>query len=171
LCFLAAILALIGLMIVIGWLLPRGHTATRAAHFSASPEMVWDAITDFARFPAWRHNIARVETLPERDGHSRWVEHDAHNAISYEAVERVPPTGGTPGKMVTRIGPNLPFGGTWTFELVPAGSGTELRITERGEIYNPIFRFVSLFMSQTKTIENYLQALGHKFGETPAITP
>src|SRR5882762_5886859 len=143
---LAAILALIALAVAIGWLLPRGHIATRAARFSASPAMVWDAITDFARFPTWRHNIARVESLPERDSHSRWVEHDAHNAIPYEAIERVPPTGGTPGKLVTRIGPHLPFGGTWTFELVPAGSGTELRVTERGEIYNPIFHFVSLFM-------------------------
>jgi hypothetical protein len=39
-------------------------------------------------------------------------------------------------------------------------AGSELRITEEGEVYNPIFRFVSRFiMGHTATIDSYLSAV------------
>jgi hypothetical protein len=65
----------------------------------------------------------------------------------------------------------LPFGGTWTFEVTPIGDGgSVVRITEDGEVYNPVFRFVSrYFMGYTATIDSYLKALGAKFGETPML--
>jgi len=40
----------------------------------------------------------------------------------------------------------LPFGGTWRYELAPRGNQTSLTITERGEVYNPFFRFMSRFV-------------------------
>ena len=56
--------------------------------------------------------------------------------------------------------PGQPFGGTWTYALTPNGTGTSLTITEDGEVYNPIFRFMShFFFSQTATIDAYLAAL------------
>jgi hypothetical protein len=66
-----------------------------------------------------------------------------------------------PSRLVTRIAdPALPFGGTWTFELMPKDGGTALTITEDGEVYNPIFRFMSkVFFSQTATMEAYLTSL------------
>ena len=73
---------------------------------------------------------------------------------------------------MTRIAdPNLPFGGTWTYELTPQADGsTMLRITENGEIRNIFFRFVSRFlMGYTKTMEDYLNALGQKFGEKTTV--
>jgi hypothetical protein len=49
--------------------------------------------------------------------------------------------------VVTRIaGEKLPFGGTWTYRIAPAGGASELTITEDGEVYNPIFRFMSRFV-------------------------
>ena len=55
-------------------------------------------------------------------------------------------------------------------DLAADGEGTLLTITERGEVYNPIFRFVSKFlMGQTKSMDEYLRALGRKFGEE--VTP
>jgi hypothetical protein len=73
--------------------------------------------------------------------------------------------------MVTRIAdPEQPFGGTWTFELAPADGGTRLTITERGEVYNPIFRALGRFVfGHTATIDQYLRALGAAFGD--ALTP
>ena len=41
------------------------------------------------------------------------------------------------------------FGGTWTFEVVPMPSGSRLTITERGEIYNVIFRTLSRLRVRT----------------------
>ena len=82
-------------------------------------------------------------------------------AITYERVESVPPR-----RMVTRIDPGLPFGGTWTYHLVPEAEGTALTITEDGEVYNPVFRFVSRFvMGHTATIDTYLKYLKIKLGE------
>ena len=48
-----------------------------------------------------------------------------------------------PRRLVTRIEatPGTPFGGTWTFEITPDGTGSRVTVTERGWIANPIFRF------------------------------
>ncbi len=47
-----------------------------------------------------------------------------------------------------------------------AGATTQVRITENGEVFNPIFRFVSRFViGQHRSIENYLHALADATGE------
>jgi hypothetical protein len=62
--------------------------------------------------------------------------------------------------------PNLPYSGSWTFVLTPASNGTDVRITEDGEVYNPIFRFVTRFiMGETATIDAYLRAMGKATGQ------
>ena len=62
--------------------------------------------------------------------------------------------------------PKLPFGGTWTYEVQPDVTGSAVTITEDGEVYNPIFRFVSKFiMGHKATMNGYLRALGKKFGQ------
>ena len=54
----------------------------------------------------------------------------------------------SPSLLVGRIAdPSLPFGGTWTYRIsAAAGGGSEVTITEDGEIYNPIFRFMARFV-------------------------
>jgi hypothetical protein len=43
-------------------------------------------------------------------------------------------------------------------------SGTELTITENGEVYNPLFRFVSRFiMGHAATIEKYQRDVAAHF--------
>ena len=43
--------------------------------------------------------------------------------------------------------------------------GSVVTITERGSVYNPVFRFVSRFiLGHTATMETYLRSLGHRFG-------
>ena len=61
-------------------------------------------------------------------------------------------------ELVTRIADTgLAFGGSWTFALQPAASGTRLSITENGEVYNPLFRVMSRFVfGHTATIDRYL---------------
>jgi len=45
-------------------------------------------------------------------------------------------------------------------------------ITERGEVYHPIFRVLSrFFFSPTASIERYLTALGEKLGERTTPEP
>jgi hypothetical protein len=57
---------------------------------------------------------------------------------------------------------------TWTFAIEPAGneSRTMVTITEDGEAYNPVFRFVSRFvLGQAHTIDAYLKAMASTAGE------
>jgi uncharacterized protein YndB with AHSA1/START domain len=81
-----------------------------------------------------------------------------------------------PRRLVTRIDspPDGPFGGTWTYDITPVDSGTKFTVTERGWIGNPLFRFMSRFIfGYYGTQENYVRALGKRFGEevAPARLP
>lgn len=66
-----------------------------------------------------------------------------------------------PSLLVTRVDPsNKSFGGTWTFRIAPAAGGSELTITEDGEVYNVIFRFMSRFvLGHHATMDAYLKNL------------
>jgi uncharacterized protein YndB with AHSA1/START domain len=154
------------LIIVIGWLLPKDHVASRAARYHQSPETVWRAITDMDAMPSWREGLQSVKHLPDRGGLPAHIEVTATGEIPMETVEMIPPR-----KLVGRIAdPQLPFGGTWTFEITPESDGVTLRITERGWVSNPLFRFLSRFVfGYTGEIEKYLRSLARKFAETPQI--
>ncbi len=171
-----SLVTIVALVAMIGAMLPKGHVATRAAKFRETPDTVWSAITTVQDYPKWRPGLQSVEQLSTTAGHAVWLERTGTgwnaDEIPYQVVESVAPAGTAPGKLVAKIAdPKLPFGGSWTYEVGSADGGTVLRITERGEVYNPIFRFVSkFFMSQTKTMDDYLNALGKKFGETVQIS-
>lgn len=162
----AVLVAVIVLVVSIGYMLPQNHVASLSARYAAKPEAIWSALTDVPNFPQWRPGVVRVEALPDENGQRGWREHQKHDAVSYRVVEADPPR-----KLVAGIADKgLPYGGTWTYVLSPDGPGTRLTITERGEVYNPIFRFVSRFiLGYTGTIDGVLRALGTKLGET--ITP
>ena len=147
---------------VIGASLPKEHVASRKARFGQSPETVWAAITNVDGFTAWRKDVKSVKRLPDEDGKAGWVETMDMGEIPLRVEESTPPR-----RLVTRIAdPNLPFGGTWTFEIAPEGNGATLRITESGEVRPALFRFMARYIfGHTATVEAYLKALGAKFGE------
>jgi uncharacterized protein YndB with AHSA1/START domain len=152
-----ALLCLVGVPLLVGYLLPVAHTATRRGHIKASPDTLWRLMTDHLGSAAWRPDVKRVELLPDEGGHARWQEIDQRGqGITFKQVEADPPR-----RLVQRIADSgLPFGGTWTYEITPEGEGSIVTITEQGEIYNPLFRFISKFiLGHGATIERYLQAL------------
>jgi hypothetical protein len=163
---LFALLILVG--VTIGAFLPQQHVSTCAARFRQPPDALWQVITDYAKFPAWRKDVTRVEMLPPVDGKPSWREFDNHGgSIPYQVMVMVPPRA-----LVVRIAdPKLPFGGTWTYEISAVKDGSSLlRITEAGEIYNPIFRVAARFvLGYSRTQQEYLQALGAKFGQDVPI--
>ena len=139
---LSSLAAFVAIVAVVGLLLPRDHVETRSATLPASPDVAFATIADVGAYATWRPSLSAVEVLPPIDGRVRWVEVSGGDRIAMEQVERQPPH-----RLVTRIAdPDLPFGGTWTFELAPDGGGTRLTITERGVIRNPIFRAVARFV-------------------------
>lgn len=154
---IAALLAIC--LVVYGWgsSLPVAHTASRSARFDTPPDTVWRVITDVAAYPSWRSDVKSVELLPAAAGSLAWRETSGRDMVSYAADEMR-----APARFVARITDrSLPYGGRWVYELAPAGNGTRLMTTEEGEVYNPIFRFMSRYVfGQTATIEKYLAALG-----------
>jgi uncharacterized protein YndB with AHSA1/START domain len=166
---LVALLVLIILVLVaIGAFLPQQHVSTCAARFHQPPDAIWQAITEYSNFPTWRKDVTRVEMLPPVNEKPSWREYDNHGgSIPYQVMVMVPPRA-----LVVRIAdPKLPFGGTWTYEISTMKDGSSLlRITEAGEIYNPIFRVAARYvLGYSRTQEQYLQELGAKFGQTVTI--
>ncbi len=163
---LALIVGLILVVVVVGMLLPKAHVASRKARFDQPPQVVWEAITDFAGQVSWRSGLSEVERLPDREGNAVWRETSKRTG----PLTMMLTTSDPPERLVTQIVDNKSFGGTWTYEIMPTYSGCELTITERGEIYNPIFRVFARFVfGYNATMETYLKQLGTKFGE--AIEP
>jgi uncharacterized protein YndB with AHSA1/START domain len=174
-------------------MLPQNHVATRMVRVRQTPEQVFAIISDVEKVPTWRADVTRVEILPSDNGHMMFREHGS-DAVTYRVETSEPPR-----RRVVRIADaNLPYGGTWTYEVTPAAPAvtaspvtpaapansaradadaaplTQITITERGEVYNPIFRFMSRFVfSHHATIDAYLTALGKKLGEsvTPETVP
>lgn len=163
---LYVVLALVGVVAVagiVGLMLPKGHEAWRVMTYRATPDKVFAVVSDFAKYPQWRTGVTKVDVQPGDGRNGALVtEHGEHGPIPYR-IELLQ----APSKLVMRIAdPNLSFGGTWTFEVTPNDSGSDLVITENGEVYNPFFRVMSkLFFSPTDTIDTYLADLKKRLGE------
>lgn len=142
-------------MFITGSTIPTKHTATSTMVFNASQEEVWRVLSDFNSWPSWRSDLKEI-----RDGNNTFTEVSTDGeAIEYRVDDFTPPE-----RLVTTIiTPDLPFGGSWTYELTPTETGCSLTITENGEVYNPMFRFVSKYMiGHTSTMEQYLNDLKKK---------
>jgi hypothetical protein len=132
----AVVITVLMFLALVGTFLPVSHEASRSAEFDKPPELVWSLIADPDNYRSW------------------WDGADVKVAI----VESVPPS-----RLVTKIVDETQFGGTWTFEVTPTPTGSRMTITERGEIYNVVFRALAKFVfGYTSTIESCLQAAQKK---------
>src|SRR5580698_1146941 len=115
--------------IFMGSRLPVEHTASVSEVVPASQQKVWGLITDPAAMPRWRTGLKAVTMLPPENGAQCWAETQSSMTMTLCADVREEPT-----RQVVRIAdPKLPFGGTWTYVLEPAGeNATKVTITENG---------------------------------------
>ena len=153
---------IVGVVLIIGALLPKNHVVSRQVILHRSPDETYRTVRDFSAAPSWRPDVERVEMIATADNHVQFREHAKHGAITYDLINDQPGK-----KMVTRIADlNLGYSGSWTFTFTKEVAGTRVQITEAGEVSNILFRFMSRFVfGQSTTIEKYLVALGKKFGE------
>ena len=115
----------------LGAWLPAAHVATRSKRLAARPETVWGLINDPIATKGWGGNV-KTEVVEQDE----------------------------PRLLVTKIVGESAYGGTWTFEIAPEGhDASTLTITERGEVYNPLFRTVMRAMGPTRGIDAYLAKL------------
>jgi uncharacterized protein YndB with AHSA1/START domain len=159
---IGGVAAVVLVVTVAGYALPQNHVASREALIPASPASLFQTILDVAKHPEWRSDVTRVEVLAQDP--LKWREYAGGDVITFEVVENRPPE-----RLRVRIADHdLPFGGTWTYELAPEASATRLRITEHGEVYNPIFRLVSRFVfGHTATIDRFIEGLQARVSRAP----
>jgi hypothetical protein len=154
---------LVTVVVVIGFLLPKRHVATRSAVIQATPEQLFTLISGSQE---WRTEVKSCELI-EKDGkHFQRETSRRGETVLYELEGSRPPLA-----IERRIASeHLPYGGKWSFTLEPVDGGTKVRITEDGEVYNPVFRFVSRFvMGHTAMLDAYLKALGKVVGQDVRI--
>jgi hypothetical protein len=167
LSFVGVLVLLVAVVVVIGMLLPKRHVASRSAVIQATPERLFALISGSQM---WRPEVKSCELI-EKDGkHFQRETSQRGETVLYELQ------GSKPSLAIERriASENLPYGGKWSFTLEPvngeANQETRVRITEDGEVYNPVFRFVSRFvMGHTATLDAYLKALGKAVGQDVRI--
>jgi carbon monoxide dehydrogenase subunit G len=157
---LLVVVVVVILAVLAGFAVSKTHQASRTIVLSAGPDVVFAAIADFGRHAEWRKGVKKIDLSGPVAVGTTVTEDGSNGPMSYRIEVLSPPT-----KLVTRITGSSQFGGTWTYDLKPSGAGTELTLTEDGEIYNPIFRLVARFiMGYHSTIDGYLASLKARLG-------
>lgn len=159
---LGVVVGLVGIAYGVGAALPVSHTASVSAPVAASPDEVWALITEVESFPEWRDDVWSVTVLDSEGPGPAWREETDMGELTFETEAWDPPNA-----MTARIADEgIPFGGSWTYEVILDGTGARLIITENGEVYNPLFRFMSRFVfGHESTIRSYLEAVQGELGE------
>lgn len=154
----ASIVGVSALVLAVGWSLPEHHIARGQRIVGASPQAVWDRITDFEHAVDWRSGLESVTNVSGREV-ATYEEQSEFGVIRFEVVESV-----APERLRTRVIENSDFGGTWTYELRTVDGGTDVSITEDGEIFNPLFRVITRFvLGYDATLNAYLDDLEQSF--------
>jgi hypothetical protein len=72
LIIVAALVALVSLMAIIGLMVPRDHVAAASITLRQSPDSVWKVIRDLGGMGAWWGEVKSSVRTADKDGHERW---------------------------------------------------------------------------------------------------
>lgn len=62
-----------------------------------------------------------------------------------------------------------PFADSWTYDISPNDGGSRVVLTEVASFKNPLFRVMARVFGQTKYLDEHLEDLARKFGETASV--
>jgi len=159
-------LALVALVLLGGaWLygrsLPRDHIVSSTIVLVSPADSVWRVIRNFEDTPAWWSDLKAARRV---SGTRETWEQD----MGTSGTMRIEVTSETPGRrLVTSVlnDDQDDWGGTWTYDVVASGPGTEVTITENGWVERPLFRVVLKYRGVHRTVDGYLRSLAARFGE------
>lgn len=146
-------LGLILLIYIIGYFQPEKHVVSVTQEVNLPLEKTWNLITEFEKFPKWRPDLKSVRAISS----ASWIEvNEQGEQVKYEQIKKLEQE-----RLVTQIASKgLPYSGKWIFTLEEKGNTTQLTIEEHGEVYNPIFRFISKFIiGHSSSINEYFEDL------------
>jgi hypothetical protein len=142
--------------------LPREHVASSTVTLIAPADSVYRVLRNFGAHPTWWSDVkssTRIDGKPRES----WEENMGpaglvRMEITREVVGR---------QFITTIlnDTQQDWGGTWTYDIVTTGAGTEVTITESGWVETPFYRVGSKLMGKYRTIDSMLRSLANHFGE------
>ena len=174
--FIVMLFGTMSLVFIGGFMLPVEHVASKTVRLDQAPERVWQALEALPPAPTWRPWVAGVRRLSkpvgsrtparESDAYPHWVFfnrrelHDHHpETLEYSTPRRVVLKDYSFSSGEVSFPKSDTFTGTWTVEVMPASGGSILTITERAEIYSPLFRFFARCLGYTWNMSNYVNSL------------
>lgn len=144
--------------------LPESSKVARSArYYGGTSKEIWGAVTDIAAWPAWRTEMTALERLDDIRGHAVWRETTGGETLTWETVETLP------DRRLTQCVADAagPYGGCRTWEMVVRDDGAILSIIESIRIKSRTFRLLNSAGGRASRLDDTLDALGKKFGETP----
>ncbi|MFN9205350.1 MAG: hypothetical protein ACK6DP_20100 [Gemmatimonas sp.] len=135
---MAAVVAVVGALVLGGLVSPRARLASREVRLRASLDAVWPLLCMVEQTPAWCPDLPNMTLLEEAPPQLRRLRllDDAGDAI-----------------------------GEWTLVSSVRDGGTQLSVAEVVVLRNPVQRFVRSFGSGTARVDGFLRALATQVGE------
>lgn len=157
---LLLVVVLVGLILVAGLVIyligraqPERHSSSISFHLPRPCPVVWAALIDFSSLPQWWPAVKAIRFETRPDGTIiTWNTDRRGRVIGFCTIEEKAPV-----HLVREItGGNLPFGGTWTYDLIPEEGGTRVNLTENGFVKPVFFRgLMKLVMKPAATMRDF----------------
>ena len=160
------IVLVIGVTYLIGVVLPAKTTISRSITLQQAPEAIFAVLADVPRIAEWNRNPEKVEMMPPVEGREATKQtFKGGMVMTIVTAESAPPH-----HLVRQMGDDGgPFVGSWTYDISPADGGSRVVLTEVAEFKNPFFRVMTRIFGQTKYMDEHLEDLAQKFGETATV--
>lgn len=160
---LVLLLALAALLFVAGWFRPERHAARTRGVYRVPTEKVWERLANVQVWPSWLEAFHTVSSRPDVDGHDAYsVGTEFGDAVL--VVEHQDDS----GRLTTLLDAGA-FQGRWIYELKDVPAGSELTITEIGDVGNPFLRGVMMFKDPHESMRDFLTDLGRALEVEPSI--
>ena len=161
LTIVAAIIALVLLVTIIGAFMPRTHVATSEITLRQPIDTVYATLRDIGGMTKWWTDLKSSERVADASA-ERWRQVARGFTMELDIGEDMPPNGFTTHIVAEK---GAPFGGKWIYRLTAVPGGTKVAITEEGWIGPPPFRVMATVMGLNRTLDSMLMSLSKHFGE------
>lgn len=157
---MGAVAAVVIALLVGGLTTPRAHAVVRSASINAAASVVWTHVRDVARHAEWREALEEV-TIEDDGGMLRWTARTTTGSARYEMTGEDPPR-----RFSARsLDDDLSASSEWTWQVDGDQHASIVTITERGEVPNPVVRFVRTHLTGfAGPVEQYLRDLARAVG-------
>jgi hypothetical protein len=139
---MAAVVAVIGALVLGGLVSPRTRLVSREVRLRAPLETVWPLLCTVEQTPPWCPALPNMTLLEETPPQLRRL------------------------RLLDDIGTPT---GEWTLVSSARDGGTQLSLAEVVGLRNPIVRFLRSFGSGTARVDDFLRALATQVGEPDAV--